>query len=354
MTPNSGGRPLYVLPFRAAVAALCGVVLVGLVAGAAAGWLAARQLVKRTPTGEAVIARVEQVTVAAEEALGLAAAEASPGTALIVGERNRAFGIATAVTRDGVLVGAGSPPKGSLRVRFADQREVSASVVRVYPGFGLYFLRTEGTFPPAAIAATKPPLAGTQLAMVSVAATGGPRVRLTAVEAHDVLPGSGQEQFASLGRLPRLKDPLPPSFQGAPAVAADRRLHGLVLLAADTSFLVPARVLEVLTEDYLARQEGTTVRVLSGLSVRIAVDPQPGGASLVAHVVAVAPESPAAAAGIRRGDLITRLSGEPLAAEAPLALQFLSAAREGKSLPLTVRRDNRDETLEIRPVISAG
>jgi len=69
-------------------------------------------------------------------------------------------------------------------------------------------------------------------------------------------------------------------------------------------------------------------------------DPEGG-----ARVVAVVPDSPAAAAGIREGDVIQRLDGR--AVRGPMGLAEALAAREpGDQVSLVVARDGRDVRLE--------
>lgn len=77
---------------------------------------------------------------------------------------------------------------------------------------------------------------------------------------------------------------------------------------------------------------------------------------LVAGVAEVETEdglrSPAAEAGIKEGDFITALNGRELNS----AKEFIDgvAAGNGQSVTLTVRRENKNLSLEIRPVQSGG
>jgi regulator of sigma E protease len=70
---------------------------------------------------------------------------------------------------------------------------------------------------------------------------------------------------------------------------------------------------------------------------------------LAAQVGYVKPQSPAAAAGLRYGDRILAIDGEPV--DGWSALQEKIRAHAGESLQMTVLRDGRTETLRIVPAV---
>src|SRR5437879_6169404 len=70
---------------------------------------------------------------------------------------------------------------------------------------------------------------------------------------------------------------------------------------------------------------------------------------LAAQVGYVKPQSPAAAAGLRYGDRILAIDGEPV--DGWSALQEKIRAHAGESLQMTVLREGRTETLRIVPAV---
>ncbi len=64
--------------------------------------------------------------------------------------------------------------------------------------------------------------------------------------------------------------------------------------------------------------------------------------------VDVRPDSPAAASGVRRGDVILGIDGTPVGSAAHLA-ELVSRSSPGRDLAMTVRRDGRVHDLAVRP-----
>jgi Do/DeqQ family serine protease len=64
-------------------------------------------------------------------------------------------------------------------------------------------------------------------------------------------------------------------------------------------------------------------------------------------VAEVWPGGQAARAGLRQGDIILAIAGQPVNDEGAVTYQF-GAQRVGESVPITVLRDNREQTLNIR------
>jgi serine protease Do len=65
-------------------------------------------------------------------------------------------------------------------------------------------------------------------------------------------------------------------------------------------------------------------------------------------VADVTPDSPAAKAGIKSGDIITKFDGREVRDSRHLKLQVAQAA-PGKALPITVNRDGKTRTLQVTP-----
>ena len=64
-------------------------------------------------------------------------------------------------------------------------------------------------------------------------------------------------------------------------------------------------------------------------------------------IVKVFPNSPAETAGLRRGDIITEVSGKPTT-DAKEVLKIVSSRNIGESLPLKVTRDNETNSVSVR------
>lgn len=338
------------LPFRAAVLALLGILLLGLLGGSLGASLTIRRFLRVTPGGERVIERVEQVTVAAEDALASAAASISPNTAVVLDDQGRIHASAVALTQDGVLMSAGPIPKGTIRIRRADGETVPASVVRIYPEVGVFFLRASGTFSAPSIERELSLSPGSTLAATAPVPDGsGPRVRIVTVEASQALPRGVQARYRGLGLVSIITSPLPASLRGAPLVGTDGRMRGVVAIEGESTFAVSGGASDLLLQDFLRHQNETTVEVLRGLQGDWHVDPAAPDREFAFRVTEVAQGSAFASAGLRVRDEVVAVDGAPLRGPIPLFASLLGVAREQKSVALIVRRAAETVTLQVSP-----
>ena len=104
--------------------------------------------------------------------------------------------------------------------------------------------------------------------------------------------------------------------------------------------------------DALAEYRGQSINfsMLRGATrdpFEITVEPRFGNRFAMAQVVLVIEDSPAAAAGIQEGDLISKINGVPLAASGRPAEELIRQTREheGKAMSLTLLRQQDDGTL---------
>lgn len=333
-------RPLYILPFRVLLLTVTGVFLLGFLGGTLGAWLTVRRLVRVTPGGERIIERVERVAVPSEDTLAVAARETAPSIGTLLDATGQDAGQAVAVTADGVFASVGPPPKAPVRLRLSSGETRPASVLRVYPESNLVFLRSPGSYPVPVLEQEGSPPAGVLLAAVAqpLAGSVGIRARIVTVEQTEV-SDPVLEKTPALTQMPRLQTPLPPSFQGASLVSADRRLRGLAVVESSWTGVLPSSVVHGYLQDVLKYPDGLTVSVLSGLRGRPRVlQADPASPTFSFRIAEVGAGSVWAAQGITSGDEIVKINGEALTGVAPLARSLLDAARAGKPVTLEIQR----------------
>jgi serine protease DegQ len=113
-------------------------------------------------------------------------------------------------------------------------------------------------------------------------------------------------------------------------------------------FAIPANLARQVLEQIVTR--GAVVRGWFGIDIADLAPPlavrfaQADAGGVL--VTGVAPGAPAARAGVRPGDILLRLDGEPFA-DAADALNRIAALAPGRAATLTVRRNGRERALEI-------
>lgn len=347
MSHSPSERPLYVLPLRVIALAFIGVLILGFIGGVLGSWIIMARFLRTASTGERVIERVERVTEAREDTFATVARESAASVATILDATGGESGQAVAVTADGIFTGVGSPPKGSMRLRFSSGDIQPASIVRVYPESQIFFLRSAGTFPVPTLEQDGVPSEGTLLAALAASSGSvGVRVRLTAVERMD-LGSAAIEQTPALAFVPRLSESLPASFHGAPLLSADRRVRGLAFVQEGATALLPSSVLTFYLQDALTYRDGLTVQVLSGLRSQARTVTNAEIRAVVTDIIGVEKGSIWETQGIEIGDEIHRINGQPLTGILPLARPLLETARAGKPASLEIRRGTESLTRQI-------
>ncbi len=114
-------------------------------------------------------------------------------------------------------------------------------------------------------------------------------------------------------------------------------------------FAIPSRlarsiVRQIVTEGHVSR--GRIGVALAALTPEIAQQLELGRAA-GALVAEVEPESPAAEAGLRSGDVVTAFAGRPIADSRTLA-RVVAEHKVGTSVPMTVIRNGRTAQMEVR------
>ncbi len=150
--------------------------------------------------------------------------------------------------------------------------------------------------------------------------------------------------------------PLNPGSSGGPLVDARGNVIGIntaiAFPAQGICFAVPVNTLRFVYEEI--RRHGRVLRGYIGVSGMTVVLPRKirDGAELSgeggAQVVEVLPDGPAAAAGIRPGDIIVSLEGKRIESVDDIH-RSLRAGSIGKSLEAEVIRSGRSRSVKIRP-----
>ncbi len=160
----------------------------------------------------------------------------------------------------------------------------------------------------------------------------------------------GIDRFGGAPRWIRADIRLAPGNSGGPLADASGAVVGLnAMVAGGLGLAVPTEAVE----RFLA---GRGQRPVLGVSLRPALARSARGDALALLVTGVRPGSPAARAGLRAGDAVLGVGGDPFATDIDLAVA-LEGARAGEVIALDVlragRRASRDVRLEPAPALAA-
>ena len=178
---------------------------------------------------------------------------------------------------------------------------------------------------------------------------------------HGIISATDRGQI-SLGSTIRIKEFLQtdaainPGSSGGPLVDLDGRVVGINTAIASqngnntgVSFSIPANLVKRVAGQLF--EKGTVTRGYLGVQLAATIDPAEAlrlGLSKVCGglVEIVHPNTPAAAAGLRAGDVVLRLEDVELRDEHHL-INLISALPPGQRVRLTVWRDRRAEALTV-------
>lgn len=124
------------------------------------------------------------------------------------------------------------------------------------------------------------------------------------------------------------------------------------------SFAIPVKIAIKVLEDII--REGHVVRGWLGVQVQqlLATTPQDGGVAppVALIIVEVQPGSPAAASGLRSGDIVTHINGDPVL-DGVQSTNLIADLKPGDSVSLRILRDRRPLTIDaivgVRPTVNA-
>lgn len=261
------------------------------------------------------------------------------------------------LTNNHVVAGA-----SELEVSFADGKRLKAELVATDPDSDLAIIRVEARDLPSASF-------GDSLALQPgewVVAVGNPYGLEHTVTAGVVSAlGRGDVGLNIYEDFIQTDAAINPGNSGGPLVDLEGRVLGVNSAIRTSnggsdgiSFAIPAHLAEKVTRDLIER--GRVERGWLGVSMQpltrelAAKFGHQGGGVLVSEVLA---DTPAAKAGLRSGDILTRLDGRPLADNRSL-LNAVGAKRPGDEVELEYLRDGRlaqaRVTLARRPADAAA
>ena len=236
----------------------------------------------------------------------------------------------------------------SFEVIFSDDRRVPARLVGRDPETDVAVLQIDPAGRSLKIAtlgnSDQVPVGSTVVAIGS--ALGDFRNSVTS----GVLSGKGR-RFPEVNSQIFLEDlmqtdaPISPGNSGGPLIwASARQVIGMnTLVVRETGseglgFAVSSNTVRQITEELI--KSGRVERGLIGIGYQL--NPRATGVT----ITQVQPGSAGAAAGLRQGDVITKLNGQVIEAQRPLKTIMLRF-RPGDRVRLTVVRDGREQEIEI-------
>jgi S1-C subfamily serine protease len=154
----------------------------------------------------------------------------------------------------------------------------------------------------------------------------------------------------AIDRVVRITAPMHDGFAGGACLDAAGGVIGLVTAARIRGFrvVIPAAIAWKAAQDVL--EHGRPRRGFLGVAgqvVRLAASQRPAAdRDTAVLIVGVTPDSPAAAAGVIVGDVLTDFDGQPIETPEDL-LDVLAGDRVGRLVELRVLRGGRPETVQV-------
>lgn len=349
-------HPTYILSVRSiGVAFLC-ILLAGALGGGIAAWVVVRRIGVED-IGQRVIQRVEQPARDPSLHFARVVETVRPTVLGLLSGTGEFLGSAVVLTGDGLalslLPSDRTIPRQAIR---ADGSLVPVAFVREYEELGLILFRVPGSysapqFMPAGD--IRPGIQGIAVGLRSDA--DDVRTSLVSLESVFLPSADRTRQRAGLGPLAVVTPPLESPFFGAPVWNGESQLMGVLLRDDEGSAIVMSGDLDTILQDTLRHPSGEEVRVLGGLrgswiSRRDAREQSLPGET--AFVVETPPSAlPAAADGLKRGDVVTSVGEEQLTQRTSLWSIFLAAVRDKQTLPLGVLRDGVQTSVTLSPAM---
>ena len=247
----------------------------------------------------------------------------------------------------------------SISVRTHNDRSFQAEVVGYDLPSGVGVIRASiPGLPRLEIAPSSPAPPGKAWAVCYPVAHEDDTVRHLPVSLHrGHLTGTGQSGtfYVSFENLLRSDHAIEPGCAGGPLVDAQGRLAGLILASPDDGITYAVPIEEIAPIAATLSLHEQPVRPFFGLGLvmpderrraRFAIGP---GSShpLVAYLI---PGSPASTAGVRAGDLLVAVAGEPVTTVRDAGTRLLGAAPGGPPITLSLLRGGTEHQAPVTPV----
>jgi len=268
--------------------------------------------------------------------------------------RERGIGSGVIVTADGYVLTNNHVVEGAqdIRVTLSDRREVTARVIGTDPRTDLAVLKLPGNgYPVVALADSS----RVEVAEV-VLALGNPfGLSHTVTQGIVSAVGRADVGIADYEDFIQTDAPINPGNSGGALVDARGALIGInTAIVSPTGgfsgigFAVPVNMARQVMDQLVKR--GHLTRGYLGVAVQEVTAALARGLGVSAQhgilVGDVAPESPAARAGLRRGDVITAVDGKPVD-DVGRFRNLVASTEPGTALKLTVLRDGREQTVDV-------
>lgn len=305
-------------------------------------------------TSDAMVAAVQRVAPAVVTVQNQGTQGSGSGSGVIISDQGYI------ITNNHVVEGA-----RELAVVFADSSRREAKLVGTDPLNDIAVIRVEGDLPGVAVIGDAEALQPGEQVLAIGSPLGNFRNTVTAgvVSATNrSVPGSGMEGLIQTDAA------INSGNSGGPLINLRGEVVGINTLVVRNEyafgnaapveglgFAVPSSIFRNVAEQLIANGEvrypflGITYLTIDGTVAAEFELPVQSGAfiqSLQPGQPAVQPGTAAAAAGLRDGDIITAIEGQPLDANTSLR-QVLLQYRPGDTVTLTVLRDGREQSVQV-------
>ncbi len=353
MSTSLKGWMLVAIAFALIIGAIGGGVVGGLV-----GYTAASRAQPELTAPSAPAPVDNSTTQVIDEESGIIAAvqKVEPAVVLIQnqGRRRGGSGSGVIISDQGYIVTNNHVVEGAveLTVIFYDGREAPARLIGAYPASDVAVIKVDGPLPGVAELGDS----DTLLLGARVIAIGSALGRFQNTVTTGIVSGLGR-QLGGISGLIQTDASINHGNSGGPLVSLAGQVVGINAmvvrgdgadLAEGLGFAIPSNVVRAVGEQLIAN--GAVERAYLGIRYRgLQTDearrvdlPVGSGAALES----VEPGGPAALAGLRAGDLIVALDGQPLSTSSSLPTLMLSL-RPGQAVTLRVVRGEQTEDVGL-------
>lgn len=263
---------------------------------------------------------------------------ASQGVAAISAGRHHLSGF---LWRPGLIVTADEalPDNGDIHVTLSGQEPVAATVAGRDASTDIALLRIDPKGGEAVRFASETPLPGATV--LAIGSKQGGAIVAQGIVSH-AGPAWRSMRGGEIAARIELDMRLPRSAEGGPVIGVDGKAIGMAVFGPRRRVLViPGATVERIAARL--EKDGRVARGYLGLGLRTIKLDSGGWGLLVANTDA---KGPGEQAGIRQGDIVTQLGGEPI--HSPRAVQrSLGPDSVGTELALTIRRGGEDRAVAL-------